>query len=170
MYYNDENKNNLTIITDSDYQILPDISKKLIQKKVKVGDKIKLQFDLKEILKQKDKNNVEFMIEILSIEKVHKFEITKEFLEKSSNTKSWIKYLKRYLYLFFKWQHSLEVFQISEEHAHILWINFSAPSLGDSLMDLSSRVMLSDRKIDLFTHRNNVQIFKNDSFFFDVIN
>jgi len=100
-----------------------------------------------------------------------KFEIpnyTKEFLEKSSNTKSWIKYLKRYLYLFFKGQHSLEVFQISEEHAHILWINFSAPSLGDSLMDLSSRVMLSDRKIDLFTHRNNVQIFKNDSFFSSV--
>ena len=38
----------LPIITDSDYQILPNISKKLIEKKVKIGDKVSLTFDLKD--------------------------------------------------------------------------------------------------------------------------
>ena len=41
-----KSQNNLPIITDSDYQILPDISKKLIDKKVIQGQKIKLSFDL----------------------------------------------------------------------------------------------------------------------------
>ena len=57
-------QNNLPIITDSDYQILPDISNKLINKKTKIGDKIKIVFDLKELLKSKNKKEVEFLIEI----------------------------------------------------------------------------------------------------------
>ena len=74
----------LSIITDSDYQILPDISKKLISKKVKVGDKIKLKFNLKDILKSKDKKEAEFLIEILSLEHSHEFQITKDFLDKNN--------------------------------------------------------------------------------------
>tara|TARA_B100000427_G_scaffold98715_1_gene81200 strand:+ start:206 stop:1552 length:1347 start_codon:yes stop_codon:yes gene_type:complete len=72
---------NLSIITDSDFQVLPDISKKLINKKVKIGDKIKLKFDLKEVLKEKNKKEVEFLIEIISLEHPHEFTITKEFLD-----------------------------------------------------------------------------------------
>ena len=75
---------NLPIITDSEYQVLPDISKKLINKKVKTGDKIKLKFDLKDVLKSKNKKEVEFLIEILSLEHTHEFTITKEFLEKNN--------------------------------------------------------------------------------------
>lgn len=79
-----KSQQNLPIVTDSDYQILPDISSKLIEKKVKVGDKIKLTFDLKEALKEKNKRNVDFLIEIISIEHVHPFKVTKEFLEKNN--------------------------------------------------------------------------------------
>jgi trigger factor len=75
---------NLPIITDSDYQILPNISSKLIEKKAKVGEKIKLNFDLKEILKEKNKKEVKFNIEILSLEHSHDFKITKEFLDKNN--------------------------------------------------------------------------------------
>ena len=71
-----------------------------------------------------------------------------EFLKKKSTTKLWVKYIKRYLYILFKGQQSLEILKISNEHKDILWINFSAPSIGDSLMDLSSRSLLSDRKVD----------------------
>ena len=75
---------NLTLYTDSDYQILPDISNRLIEKKLKINDKISLSFDIKEILKQKNKKLVDFEIEILSIEEQGKFDINKEFLEKNN--------------------------------------------------------------------------------------
>ena len=77
-------QNNMPIVTDSDYQILPDIGPILVSKKVKVGDKINLNFDLKEALKQKEKKEVEFTIEIVSLEHLHEFKITKEFLEKNN--------------------------------------------------------------------------------------
>ena len=75
---------NIPITTDSDYQILPDIGKKLIDKKVKMGDKIKIFFDLKDVLKKDKKTEVEFEIEIINIEHAHNFEVTKEFLEKNN--------------------------------------------------------------------------------------
>ena len=37
---------NMQVITDSDYQILPGIDKQLIKKEAKVGDKLKIKFDL----------------------------------------------------------------------------------------------------------------------------
>ena len=77
-------QNNLPIDTDSDYQVLPDISSKLIDKKAKIGDKINLTFDLKKILKEKDKKEVKFIVEILGLESVHKFSVTKKFLEQNN--------------------------------------------------------------------------------------
>lgn len=97
-----------------------------------------------------------------------KFEIpnyTKEFLKTRSIIKSWVKYIKRYLYILFKDQQLLEIFYISDNHKDILWINFSAPSLGDSLMDLSSRVLLSGKNVDLLTDKNNVNLYQDDLFF-----
>ncbi len=79
-----KSQKNIPIVTDSDYQVLPDISKKLIEKKAKVGDKIKITFDLKDALKQKNKKEVEFLIDIISLEHVHDFKVTKEFLEKNN--------------------------------------------------------------------------------------
>jgi len=89
---------------------------------------------------------------------------TKEYLEKKSLL-SLIKYLKRFIYIYFKRQQKLEIFEISSMHNNILWINFSAPSLGDSLMDLSGRVMLSNKKLDLLTDKKNVDLYKDDLFF-----
>ena len=97
-----------------------------------------------------------------------KFEIpnyTQEFLQQRSIIKSWIKFIKRYLFIFIKQQNSLEIFNFSSEHQNILWINISAPSLGDSLMDLSSRVLLNDRKVDLFTDIKNAKLYQDDAIF-----
>ena len=77
-----KSQKNLPIVTDTDYQVLPNISNQLIEKKVKPGDKIKLVFDLKEVLKSKDKKEVEFDIDILSIEENIPFKVDDEFLKK----------------------------------------------------------------------------------------
>jgi len=66
--------------------------------------------------------------------------------------------------LFFN-QVKLEKFIIEKKHKRILWINISAPSLGDSLMDLSSRVLLQDKSIDLFTSKKNAHLFYDDKVF-----
>ena len=79
-----KSQQNIQIITDSEYQVLPDISSKLISKKAKVGDKLNITFDLKDVLKEKNKKNVEFLIEIVSLEHVHEFSVTKDFLDKNN--------------------------------------------------------------------------------------
>jgi ADP-heptose:LPS heptosyltransferase len=82
--------------------------------------------------------------------------------------KRYLKFLRRYLYVFLKGQRQLETFKILPEHQKILWINISAPSLGDSLMDLSSRAMLKDKALDLFTDKKNSHIYENDIYFNNV--
>ena len=77
-------QDNMQIITDSDYQILPDINKQLIKNEAKVGDKLKIKFDLKEILKEDKKKVVEFLIEVIGIEKQEDLIINKEFLSKNN--------------------------------------------------------------------------------------
>jgi ADP-heptose:LPS heptosyltransferase len=79
-----------------------------------------------------------------------------------------LKFFKRYIYILIKKQNNLELNSINQMHKNILWINMSAKSLGDSLMDLSSRVMLKDKNIDLFTDKKNAHIYLNDSFFDNV--
>jgi len=97
-----------------------------------------------------------------------KYEIpnyTSVFLEESSITKRWIKFIKRYIYLAIKRQTALEIRQILPKHRNILWINLSAPSLGDSLMDLSSRVLLKGKEVDLLTDKKNANLYQDDSVF-----
>ena len=79
--------------------------------------------------------------------------------------KRYFKYLRRALFLKLNNQKHLELFKISPMHKRILWINLSAPSLGDSLMDLSSRVLLENRYVDLFTDSKNSNIYLDDKFF-----
>jgi len=55
--------------------------------------------------------------------------------------------------------------QIEARHRRILWINLAAPSIGDSLMDLSSRVLLKQHQVDLLTHRKNIGLYKCDPWF-----
>ena len=79
-----KSQQNIPIITDSDYQVLPDISNRLIEKKAKVGNTLKLKFNLKHLLKETKDQYVEFEIRILSIEESIKFEVDKEFLQKNN--------------------------------------------------------------------------------------
>jgi len=79
-----KSQKNIPIITDSDYQVLPDISNKLINKKAKVGEIIKLQFDLKEALKESKEKIVDFEVKINSLEEKTDFKINKDFLSKNN--------------------------------------------------------------------------------------
>ena len=88
-----------------------------------------------------------------------------QHLDSVSLMKRFLKYIKRHLYILLKGQGKLETFNIIEEQTKILWINISAPSLGDSLMDLSGRVLLTEKKVDLFTDINNKHLYENDDFF-----
>ena len=90
---------------------------------------------------------------------------TKIYLDQKSLLLRFFKFFKRYAYMYLKKQISLEEKQIKSYHKKILWINISAPSLGDSLMDLSSRVLLKDRSVDLLTSKKNINLYKNDIFF-----
>ena len=89
---------------------------------------------------------------------------TDAFLKANFAMSSKIKFIKRKLYLSFKRQNHLEIDNILPLHQNILWINLSAPSLGDSLMDLSSRIMLQDRKIDLYTDKKNAILYRYDAY------
>jgi heptosyltransferase-2 len=91
-----------------------------------------------------------------------------EYLNNKSLIRGWLKFAKRYLFILINWQKPLEIFTITNEHKYILWINFSAPSLGDSLMDLSSRVLLTDKKIDLLTDKKNASLYCDDSVFVSI--
>jgi hypothetical protein len=69
----------------------------------------------------------------------------------------------------------VEIFGLVKERSHIsqrdkkiLWINWAAPSLGDSLMDLSSRIMLKNYEVVLLTHPKNVELYSNDPIFQEV--
>ena len=78
-----KSQKNLPIITDSEYQILPELSKKIIQKKLKVGDKILLDFDISNVINSSEAKEAKFEIEILSIEEPIPFKITNDYLEKN---------------------------------------------------------------------------------------
>jgi len=94
---------------------------------------------------------------------------TESYLKSASFFKRMSKFLRRYLYIFFTGQSKLEQNEILDNHKNILWINLSAPSLGDSLMDLSSRVLLENKNVDLYTDKKNAHIYLNDKIFKSVI-
>ena len=97
-----------------------------------------------------------------------KFDIpnyTQDFINNNSLIAIFSKFLRRSIYLLLKNQSKLEIHKIKPSHKKILWINLSAPSLGDSLMDLSSRILLNDRIIDLYTDKKNSHLFINDGVF-----
>ena len=79
-----KSQKNIPVITDSDYQVLPDIGKELLNNQSKIGDMLKIKFDLKEVLKVAKKTLVEFNIEILDIEEKVTFKVDNDFLSKNS--------------------------------------------------------------------------------------
>lgn len=54
---------------------------------------------------------------------------------------------------------------IEVNHLRILWVNYAAPSLGDSLMDLAPRKLLFNRNLILLTDPKNMRMYIGDSFF-----
>ena len=72
-----KSQKNFPIDLDFDDGILPNLNKELISKKVKVGDKLKLELNLSKILKDDKFNKTIFNFEVISIEEKIKFELTK---------------------------------------------------------------------------------------------
>jgi len=93
---------------------------------------------------------------------------TQSFLNKNHFARRFFKFLKRYIYIILKGQKNLEVYNISQDHKKLLWINVSAPSIGDSIMDLSSRVLINNVKIDLYTEMLNAKLYESDLIFLNV--
>lgn len=93
------------------------------------------------------------------------------FLQYEGWKLKWVfKYLKRKLFMKLALQEALIVDSIPREARRILWINFSAPSLGDSIMDLSGRVLLTGFNVDLLTDSKNYSLYENDMVFKTVFN
>ena len=87
---NDENvpdylksQKNLQLVIDSEFQVLPSIGEKLLEKKVKKGDKLNLSLDISKILKLSKEKKAIFEITIVNIEESVPFIIDKEFLDKN---------------------------------------------------------------------------------------
>ena len=74
---------NLPIVIDSDYQILPSIGDKLIENKLKKGDKIDIELDISKSLKLNEEKLATFALEILNIEESVPFVVDKDFLDKN---------------------------------------------------------------------------------------
>lgn len=93
----------------------------------------------------------------------------KRFLECEVWKLRWVfKYFKRKLYMRLIGQHKKELSHIPSTTKSVLWINLSAPSLGDSLMDLSGRQLLTGFNLDLLTDSKNASLYQNDPFFKNV--
>ena len=75
------------------------------------------------------------------------------------------KYLKRHLLLKLFGQISLESQLVPSSVKHILWINLSSPSLGDSLMDLAGRTLIVDHKLTLLTDTFTAKLYYADPYF-----
>lgn len=76
-----------------------------------------------------------------------------------------LKLFKRKLFLRLLGQQHRILHQIPSWSARVLWINLSATSLGDALMDLSGRRLLKGMDIDLLTAQSCSQLFLDDDVF-----
>lgn len=88
------------------------------------------------------------------------------WLEKESSRLKWsIKFAKRRAYMALTGQAPLERGSIPSSAQRILWINQTAPSLGDALMDTSARCLLKGRTVHLLTSDKNAALFRGDEYF-----
>lgn len=79
--------------------------------------------------------------------------------------KRFLRFFSRFVYAEISLRNSKKVEKIAPQYERILWIQWVDSYLGDSLMDLSSRVLLADKKIDLLTKKYTANIFKDDPIF-----
>lgn len=83
----------------------------------------------------------------------------------AAQLKSTGRYLKRRIFMLLTLQNLLERKRFPEDIKKVLWINMTAPSLGDALMDTAGRVLLEPFELTLVTHEANAPLFENDPFF-----
>ena len=79
--------------------------------------------------------------------------------------KRFLRFFSRYVYTEISLRNSKKIETILPKHKRILWIQWVDAYLGDSLMDLSSRVFLSGRQVDLLTKEYTSRIYKGDTVF-----
>ncbi len=88
-----------------------------------------------------------------------------DFFAKVSLYKRIRRFISRYLYTEIRLRNSKKIYQITTQHKRILWVQWVDAYLGDSLMDLSSRALLKNKKIDLLTKDYVARIYANDPVF-----
>lgn len=91
-----------------------------------------------------------------------------DFFSKVPLWKRFLRFFGRYLYVETALRKSKKVSQLTEKHKRILWIQWVDSYLGDSLMDLSSRVLFTNKKIDLLTKKYTANIYRDDIVFKNV--
>jgi hypothetical protein len=96
-------------------------------------------------------------------EKIPSFE--DGFFLRVSAFKRFLRFFSRYIYTEISLRNSKKIEKISPQHKRILWIQWVDAYLGDSLMDLSSRVLLADKRVDLLTKKYTANIYKDDDVF-----
>jgi heptosyltransferase-2 len=90
-----------------------------------------------------------------------------DFLQRKSVFKLFFHRFKRALYLRVTGQNKLLAPKIPQASRHILWVYLGMPQLGDSIMDLSARVLFSGAhfKVDLYSVENIAALYRDDPFF-----
>ena len=78
------------------------------------------------------------------------------------------RFIGRYLYAETILRKNKKINKITNKHQRILWIQWVDSYLGDSLMDLSSRVLIKNKKIDLLTKENVAKIYQGDIIFSNI--
>lgn len=85
--------------------------------------------------------------------------------------KATIRLYRRFLTLLISAQLGLEYEYIPRNIRRVLWINVSSTSIGDSIMELSGRVLLREKyQLDLLTDAKNAAIYASDDIFNRVYN
>lgn len=94
----------------------------------------------------------------------------KRFLEQEACKPKWLfKFVKRWVIFLLLGQRQCLVEAVAPSVRRILWINLTAPSLGDSLMDLAARKFLSGRELHLLTSPKNAALYTDDPYFSKVM-
>ncbi len=128
-----KSQKNFPIDLNFDDGILPGLNKELIERKVKIGDKIDLKINLSKILKDDKFKKTTFHFEIISVEEKIKFELTKEFLDKNGFKSE--KDLKEFLVSNMKTQYEQGIKQIEKKELMDLLDNNHKFELPDGVLE-----------------------------------
>jgi ADP-heptose:LPS heptosyltransferase len=87
------------------------------------------------------------------------------YLKNGFSAYRFFKYLRRKVFMALSGQSRKVCNFIPASAQRILWVNLSAPSLGDALMDTSARSLLNGRHVDLLTSAKNSKLFDCDPYY-----